>query len=139
MISSSVYTFAVVIKALCLIHEVDNVSSLLRDITKHGCVSNSMVYRTLIHVGSKCNRVSIESIGRNIYDGLHAWCRDFQWYYPLSLRVQEATKLIDRMLLCGFNSNLVTYEVQIHGLSRTRLVNKNVPNPNIACSISWHI
>lgn len=72
MISPSVYTFAVVIKALCLIHEVDNVSSLLRDITKHGCVSNSMVYRTLIHVGSKCNRVSIESIGRNIYDGLHA-------------------------------------------------------------------
>ncbi|PQQ00757.1 pentatricopeptide repeat-containing protein [Prunus yedoensis var. nudiflora] len=48
-ISPNVYTFGVVLKALCMVNEVDTACSLLRDMTKHGCVPNSVVYQTLIH------------------------------------------------------------------------------------------
>lgn len=58
-------------------------------------------------------------------------------------RGQEATKLVNGILLSGFNLSPVTYEILIHDLGRTRLVDEakahlsNMPNPNIACLVQY--
>ncbi|KAH1211567.1 Pentatricopeptide repeat-containing protein, mitochondrial [Glycine max] len=57
-VSPTVYTFGVVMKALCIVNEVNSACSLLRDMAKHGCVPNSVIYQTLIHALCENNRVS---------------------------------------------------------------------------------
>lgn len=58
-------------------------------------------------------------------------------------RGQEATKLVNGILLSGFNLSPITYEILIHDLGRTRLVDEakahlsNMPNPNIACLVQY--
>ncbi|BBH00650.1 Pentatricopeptide repeat superfamily protein [Prunus dulcis] len=139
---SNVYTFGVVLKALCMVNEVDTACSLLRDMTKHGCVPNSVVYQTLIHALSKNNQVNealrlLEEMFlmgctpdvQTFNDIIHAFCK--------VNRTHEAARLVDRMLLRGFTPDDVTYGVLMHGLCRTgqveearALLNK-VPSPNI--------
>ncbi|KAJ0792374.1 putative tetratricopeptide-like helical domain superfamily [Helianthus annuus] len=109
--------------------------------TKYGCVTNAVVYQTLLHALCKFDRVAeglklfeemilmgcmpdVETFN----DVIHGLCR--------VKRIREAAKLVDRMLLRGFNPNALTYGVLIHGLCRTGQVEEakaflsKVPEPN---------
>ncbi|CAN1303396.1 Pentatricopeptide repeat-containing protein At5g64320, mitochondrial [Linum perenne] len=109
-IPPNVYTFSVVMKALCIVNEVDNACSPLRDMTKHGCVPNSVVYQTLIHALSKRDRV--DEAFKLLEEMFLMGCRpDVETFndviYGLCRlkRIHEGAKLIDRMLLRNFTPN----------------------------------
>ncbi|XP_017215359.2 pentatricopeptide repeat-containing protein At5g64320, mitochondrial-like isoform X1 [Daucus carota subsp. sativus] len=142
-ISPTVFTFGVVMmKALCMVNEVDSACSLLRDMTKHGCVPNSVIYQTLIHALCKVNRINdviryLEEMFLmgctpdvdTFNDVIHGLCR--------AKRIPEGAKLVDRMLLGGFTPSKFTYGILMDGLCRTGQVDKaralldRVPEPNV--------
>ncbi|KAL0366052.1 UNVERIFIED_CONTAM: Pentatricopeptide repeat-containing protein, mitochondrial [Sesamum radiatum] len=141
-ISPTVFTFARVMKALCMVHEVDSACSLLRDMTKHGCVPNSIVYQTLIHALSGANRVN--DALRLLEEMFLMGCTpDVNTFNDVIIglchvdRVHEAAKLVDRMLVRGFAPDSITYGVLMQGLCKTgevdkaRVLLKKVPNPNV--------
>ncbi|KAJ6700334.1 PENTATRICOPEPTIDE REPEAT-CONTAINING PROTEIN [Salix purpurea] len=101
-ISPNDYTFGLVMKALCMVNEVDNACLLLRDMTKHGCVPNSVIYQTLIDALSK---------------------RD---------RVDEALKLLEEMFLMGCPPDVNTFNTVIYGrIDEAQTLLNKVPNPNV--------
>ncbi|CAN1142092.1 Pentatricopeptide repeat-containing protein At5g64320, mitochondrial [Linum perenne] len=150
-IPPNVYTFSVVMKALCIVNEVDNACSPLRDMTKHGCVPNSVVYQTLIHALSKRDRV--DEAFKLLEEMFLMGCRpDVETFndviYGLCRlkRIHEGAKLIDRMLLRNFTPNFtpnalckcgnvseaihlfdeMTYNSLIGALCRARAVEKGL-------------
>lgn len=46
----TIFTFGIVMKALCMVNEVDSACSLLKDATKYGCIPYSIV---IIHAPSE--------------------------------------------------------------------------------------
>ncbi|KAK6115765.1 hypothetical protein DH2020_008034 [Rehmannia glutinosa] len=142
-ISPTVFTFARVMKALCMVNEVDSACSLLRDMTKHGCVPNSIVYQTLIHALFVASRVN-DALKLLEEMFLMGCTPDVNTFNDVIIglcrvdRVHEAAKLVDRMLVRGFAPDDITYGVLMQGLCKTgqvdeaRVLLKRVPNPNVA-------
>ncbi|CAJ1943610.1 unnamed protein product [Sphenostylis stenocarpa] len=81
-VSPTVHTFGVVMKALCMVNEVDSASSLLRDMAKHGC---------------DMFRCALSTDVRTFNDVIYGLCE--------ASRIHEAVKLLDRMLLRGFSAD----------------------------------
>ncbi|KAJ6747786.1 PENTATRICOPEPTIDE REPEAT-CONTAINING PROTEIN [Salix koriyanagi] len=141
-ISPNDYTFGLVMKALCMVNEVDNACLLLRDMTKHGCVPNSVIYQTLIDALSKRDRVdeALKLLEEMFLMGCPPDVNTFNtviYGFCRLNRVLEGAKLVDRMILKGFTPNDLTYGYLMHGLCKTgrideaqTLLNK-VPNPNV--------
>ncbi|GLT50777.1 hypothetical protein SLA2020_242390 [Shorea laevis] len=72
-----------------MVNEVDAACSLLiRDMTKHGCVPNAVIYQTLKHALANSNRVN------------------------------DAMKLLEEMLLMGCIPDAQTFNDVIHGLCK---------------------
>ncbi|CAN4076261.1 unnamed protein product [Withania somnifera] len=118
-ISSSVFSFSRVIQALCTVNEVDSACSLLRDMTKHGCVPNSVIYQILIRALPKSNRIFLMGCIPDINTSneiIHGLCR--------ANRIHEAAKLIDRMLLRGFTPDTITYGFSMHAFCQTGRVDE---------------
>ncbi|KAJ6332346.1 hypothetical protein OIU76_010686 [Salix suchowensis] len=123
-ISPNDYTFGLVMKALCMVNEVDNACLLLRDMTKHGCVPNSVIYQTLIDALSKRDRVdeALKLLEEMFLMGCPPDVNTFNtviYGFCRLNRVLEGAKLVDRMILKGFTPNDLTYGYLMHGLCKT--------------------
>ncbi|KAJ6408530.1 hypothetical protein OIU84_011785 [Salix udensis] len=123
-ISPNDYTFGLVMKALCMVNEVDNACLLLRDMTKHGCVPTSVIYQTLIDALSKRDRVdeALKLLEEMFLMGCPPDVNTFNtviYGFCRLNRVLEGAKLVDRMILKGFTPNDLTYGYLMHGLCKT--------------------
>lgn len=85
------------------VNEVGSACSLLREMTKHGCVPSSEIYHTLIHAQSKSDvNEAVRLFEEMLLMGcsLEIWTfRDVVRGLCKSCRVNEAAKLVDRMSL----------------------------------------
>ncbi|KAJ0017725.1 hypothetical protein Pint_09483 [Pistacia integerrima] len=123
--SPTVYTFGVVMKALCMVNEVDSACKLLRDMTKHGCVPNSVVYQTLIHaLGAIQEALKLANdmlfrgcpLDEITYNGLiKALCK--------AGAVDKGLALFEEMMRKEVIPSNISCNILINGLCRTGKVN----------------
>ncbi|KAF2317500.1 hypothetical protein GH714_023096 [Hevea brasiliensis] len=102
---SNVYTYTVIVNALCKCGKTDVVVGLLKEMVERGCEPDVVTYSAIIDALCK---------DKLVIEALDLFSRMRNKGFLKHKDVSKATQLIDEMVDKGFSAHATTFELVIH-------------------------